>query len=134
VNHYVNGDTNLKISDISLNKKERDNYAAFPPFCSEWHQSCFEHAASVKAASSEAGNPPAASATSEGPDNTADTDAESAGGSGGDDGGSNSSPETPERKVKQTKPKSSSVKPAKAKRAAKIDAADLASEDDSWDE
>lgn len=150
VNHYINGDTNLKISDIALNKKERDNYAAFPPFCSDWHQSCFEHAASVKAAASEAGNSPAGSTASEDVDAAADTDSGATDGSGGDDGGSSSSPEKPERKAKQTKrksagskadsgpdaeePKSASVKSAKAKRAPKIDAADLASEDDTWEE
>ena len=147
INHYIQGDTNLKISDISLSKKERDNYAAFPPFCSEWHQHCFEHAAAIKAAASEAGSTPASK-----PDNDGTPEAEeSTGDDAVSDGADSFVPETSERKTRKPKSKldrsnsgseesnasskSSSVKASKPKRAAKIDAAELVSEEDEdWQE
>jgi hypothetical protein len=56
LNAHFDGATDLKATSLALTKKERENYAAFPPFASAWHQSCFEHAASVKAAAAEQGN------------------------------------------------------------------------------
>jgi hypothetical protein len=49
----LEGRTGLKVSDISLNKKERDGYTDFPVMFDGYHTLCFERAAAAKAASSQ---------------------------------------------------------------------------------
>ena len=49
----LEGRTGLKVSDISLNKKERDGYTDFPVMFDGYHSLCFERAAAAKAASSQ---------------------------------------------------------------------------------
>lgn len=52
------GQTGLKVSDIALTKKERDNYNDFPIMFEGWQTTCFERAAAIKAARLEAKNAP----------------------------------------------------------------------------
>jgi hypothetical protein len=49
----LEGRTGLKVSDISLSKKERDGYTDFPVMFDGYHTLCFERAAAAKAASSQ---------------------------------------------------------------------------------
>jgi hypothetical protein len=49
--------TGLKVSDISLSKKERDGYNDFPIMFDGYHTECFERAAAAKAALSQGHDP-----------------------------------------------------------------------------
>lgn len=51
--HYFADDTNLKVTNIKLTKKEFDGYSDFPVMFDGWHTLCFERAAAAKAAQSE---------------------------------------------------------------------------------
>lgn len=48
--HYFADDTDLKVSNIKLTKKEFDGYSDFPVMFDGWHVLCFERAAAAKAA------------------------------------------------------------------------------------
>lgn len=50
---HLEGRTGLKVSDISLSKKERDGYTDFPVMFDGFHTLCFERAAAAKAAASQ---------------------------------------------------------------------------------
>lgn len=50
VKHYLADDTDLKVTNIKLTKKEFDGYADFPVMFDGWHTLCFERAAAAKAA------------------------------------------------------------------------------------
>lgn len=50
---YLEGRTGLKVSDVSLSKKERDGYTDFPVMFDGYHTLCFERAAAAKAAASQ---------------------------------------------------------------------------------
>lgn len=50
VKHYLAGNSNLKVSDVKLTKKEFDGYADFPVMFDGWHTLCFERSAAKKAA------------------------------------------------------------------------------------
>jgi hypothetical protein len=53
----LEGRTGMKVTDISLNKKERDGYTDFPVMFDGFHTLCFERAAAAKAASSQPTDP-----------------------------------------------------------------------------
>lgn len=65
---YLEGRTGLKVSDVSLSKKERDGYTDFPVMFDGYHAICFERAAAAKAAATQP-----ASAPSSGPDDVLDS-------------------------------------------------------------
>jgi len=50
----IEGREGLKLTDVSLTKKERDNYADFPIMFDGHHTICFERAAAIKAAATQA--------------------------------------------------------------------------------
>ena len=50
---YLEGRTGLKVSDVSLSKKERDGYTDFPVMFDGYHTLCFERAAAAKAAATQ---------------------------------------------------------------------------------
>lgn len=129
LNAHFDGASDLKATSLALTKKERENYAAFPPFASAWHQSCFEHAASVKAAAAEQGN---ATAVAE-PEPEAVAPAEP-------DGSDDSAPAEPVKPAKRKASKPAAAAPEKApkpkrvpKAPVQIDAEDLVDDDANWD-
>jgi hypothetical protein len=65
---YLDGRTGLKVSDVSLSKKERDGYTDFPVMFDGYHTLCFERAAAAKAAATQP-----VSAPSSGPDDVVDS-------------------------------------------------------------
>lgn len=126
LNLHFDGAGDLKATSIALNKKERENYADFPPFVSEWHQSCFEHAAAVKSAKAQ-GDTAGNTADDGEPSDAAEPAVEK--------------PTKPVKAVKAAKAAPASPAPAKkapAKRQPKPAAVvepndDFAGEDDVWD-
>lgn len=46
---FIEGKTNMKVSDVSLNKKERDQYTDFPVMFEGFHTQSFERLAEAKA-------------------------------------------------------------------------------------
>lgn len=65
---HLEGRTGLKVSDVSLSKKERDGYTDFPVMFDGYHAICFERAAAAKAAATQP-----TSAPSSGPDDVLDS-------------------------------------------------------------
>lgn len=49
VKALLDGRDGLKVTDVALSKKERDNYTDFPVMFDGWHTACFERAAAIKA-------------------------------------------------------------------------------------
>ena len=64
----MEGRTGLKVSDVSLSKKERDGYTDFPVMFDGYHAICFERAAAAKAAATQPVSVP-----SSGPDDVLDS-------------------------------------------------------------
>lgn len=50
---HLDGRTGMKVSDVSLSKKERDGYTDFPVMFDGYHTLCFERAAAAKAAATQ---------------------------------------------------------------------------------
>ncbi|MFO0201693.1 MAG: hypothetical protein ACK528_01030, partial [Alphaproteobacteria bacterium] len=129
LNAHFDGTSDLKATSLALTKKERENYAAFPPFASAWHQSCFEHAASVKAAEAEQGNTTAVAEPE--PESVAPAEP---------DGSDDLAPAEPVKPAKRKASKPAAAAPEKApkkrgvpKAPVQIDAEDLVDDDANWD-
>jgi len=54
VRAFLANETNLKVNDVKLTKKESENYTDFPVMFDGWHTWCFENTASIKAAAKDA--------------------------------------------------------------------------------
>ena len=127
---HFQGATDLKATSLALSKKERENYASFPPFVSEWHQSCFEHAAAVKAAAAEQSAESVTAKSELQAVASAEPD-------GSDDLAVDAEPAKPVKR-KASKPADASAKALKPKRIPKapvqIDADEFAGEHETWDD
>ncbi len=125
VKTFFASETNLKVSDVKLTKKESDNYTDFPVMFEGWHTWCFENTASIKAAAKHASEK--AEAEKHGPVDSealADSDSWSEEDGPADDW----LPEeviAPPEPVKAPKPKPIKKAPVKKKPAANVAGQDL---------